>query len=51
MSAMRKRSTFHAKYPEQVFAEAMIQEPVPAYLNRSFALYDEVEKIRTAAKL
>jgi hypothetical protein len=49
IAAMRQRSTFHAKYPEQIFAEAPIQESPPAYLNRSFALYKELEKIRMAA--
>jgi hypothetical protein len=29
---------------KQVFGEALIQESVPAYLNRSFELYNEVEK-------
>lgn len=47
LEKMKQRSHFHGKYPEQVFEEAALQESVPAYLNRAFALYDEVEKIRT----
>ncbi len=49
MSAMRQRSIFHGKYPEQVFAEAQIHESVPAYLNRCFVLYNELEKVTTVA--
>ena len=49
ISAMGQRSTFHAKHPGQVFAEPPIQESLPAYLNRSFALYNEVEKIKMVA--
>lgn len=44
--AMRERLTFHAKYPEERFEEAQLEEKIPAYLNRSFSLYEELEKIR-----
>jgi len=48
MSAMQERSTFHAKYPDQLFKEDQPAEPVPGYLNRSFTLYQELEKLRIA---
>ena len=47
-SAMRQRSTFHAKYPEQVFVEEELKEPAPVFLNKAFALYKEIEEIRHA---
>jgi hypothetical protein len=43
---MQKRAGFHAKFPEQVFEEEKQDEPVPAYLKRSFELYDAIERIR-----
>ncbi len=50
MEAMQQRAGFHAKFPGQVFAEPAMQQPVPAYLEKAFELYDAVEKIRTATK-
>jgi hypothetical protein len=50
MNAMQDRAGFHAKYPGQVFAEPAIQQQVPQYLEKSFELYEAVEKIRTATK-
>ena len=46
MEEMKKRSAFHAKYPEQVFAEEQTKEALPAYQIKSFELYNEVEKRR-----
>jgi hypothetical protein len=46
MEMMKQRSGFHGKYPGQVFKEAKMEEPVAAYLKKSFELYDEVEKKR-----
>jgi hypothetical protein len=45
-AAMQLRSGFHAKEPGEIFNEPVLNEPVPAYLDRSFELYDELEKIR-----
>jgi hypothetical protein len=45
--AMQQRSSYHAKYPEQVFEEAEITESVQPYLQKSFCLYNELERIRT----
>jgi hypothetical protein len=49
MAAMEKRSNFHAKYPEQLFKEEQEPESIPEYLDRSFKLYNEVEKLRIAS--
>ncbi|MBK8608721.1 MAG: sulfotransferase family protein [Chitinophagaceae bacterium] len=43
---MQQRAGFHAKFPEQVFSEEMPDEPAPAYLKRSFELYDKIESVR-----
>ncbi len=43
---MRKRSGFHAKFPEQVFSEEKPDELAPGYLKRSFELYDKIEAVR-----
>jgi hypothetical protein len=50
MEAMQQRAGFHAKFPGQVFAEPAMQQAVPAYLEKTFELYEAVEKIRTATK-
>ena len=49
MNAMEERSNFHAKYPKQVFKEEQEAESIPEYLDRSFKLYNEIEKLRTAS--
>ncbi|HYF30721.1 MAG TPA: hypothetical protein VD993_06355 [Chitinophagaceae bacterium] len=43
---MRERCGYHAKYPDQVFAEAAAPEEVPGYLEKSMALYKQVEAVR-----
>jgi hypothetical protein len=45
---MQQRAGFHAKFPEQIFKEEKIQEPVPACLQKSFALYHTIEEVRLA---
>jgi hypothetical protein len=50
MASMQQRAGFHAKYPGQFFAEPAMQEPIPAYLEKAFELYQEVENVRTATK-
>jgi len=47
---MQKRAGFHAKFPQQVFSEPKLLEPLPAYMNRAFELYREVEQIHTTAR-
>jgi hypothetical protein len=44
--AMEKRASYHAKFPEQVFAENLKQETIPSYLKKSNELYDSLEAIR-----
>lgn len=44
--AMLQRSSFHGKFPDQVFAEATIKEELPAYLHKAMSLYDQIESIR-----
>lgn len=37
---IRQRSGFHGKYPEQLFAELSIEEPVPDFMKESLRLYE-----------
>lgn len=46
--AMLQRSSFHGKFPDQVFAEAKITEEIPAYLQKAMSLYHQLESIRLA---
>jgi hypothetical protein len=46
MEMMKQRSGFHGKYPGQIFEEPKMEKQVPAYLNKSFELYDEIERWR-----
>jgi hypothetical protein len=45
--AIKERSGFHSKYPDQVFSETAIEAAIPAYQERAFALYHELEDKRT----
>ncbi len=47
---MQKRAGFHAKFPTQVFNEVQPHEAMPAYLKRSFELYDKIEANRQNKK-
>lgn len=49
-AAMQQRAGFHAKFPGQVFSEEKPDEPVPASLKISVALYDKIEAFRSAKK-
>lgn len=40
---MEKRCRYHAKYPDQVFAEHNTQTNVPEYLQKSLELYQQLE--------
>jgi hypothetical protein len=46
MEMMKQRAGFHGKYPGQLFEEPVIEEQAADYLNKSFELYNEIEKIR-----
>ena len=46
MEMMKQRSGFHGKFPGQLFEEPGIEEMSPVYLNKSFELYNVMEKIR-----
>ena len=37
---MKQRSGFHGKYPEQLFAEPTMEEPVPDFMRESVRLYE-----------
>lgn len=46
---MEERAGFHAKYPDQVFSEPKNEMEIPAYQQKAFALYEELEKIRAGS--
>lgn len=46
IAAVKERAGFHGKFPEQVFSEPTLQDPIPAYLEKSFAFYYQMEEIR-----
>jgi hypothetical protein len=46
MEKIKSRAMFHAKYPEQVFSEEAIKDPVPDYCRVAFDKYEALEKIR-----
>jgi hypothetical protein len=50
MKAMEQRSVFHGKYPGEVFSETQPVETVPAYLEKSFELYEEVERLKNVER-
>lgn len=39
---------YHAKYPEQIFAEEAVRGPVPDYCKAAFDKYEALEKIRNS---
>lgn len=43
---MMERSSRHGKFPEQVFSEEKVSEPLPDFLQPAFTLYNELEKTR-----
>jgi hypothetical protein len=46
MEKIKSRAMYHAKYPERVFSEEAIKEPVPDYCRAAFDKYEALEKIR-----
>ena len=48
-TAIEERAGYHAKYPEQVFAEEQATEETPGFLQPVMQLYDQLEQFRTKA--
>jgi hypothetical protein len=46
IAAMQDRASFHGKFPEQIFNELKVEQPIPAYLEKTIALYHQMEMIR-----
>jgi hypothetical protein len=46
MEKIKSRAMYHAKYPEQVFSEEAIKDPVPDYCRAAFDKYEALDKIR-----
>jgi hypothetical protein len=46
MEKIKSRAMYHAKYPEQVFSEEAIKDPVPDYCRAAFDKYEVLDKIR-----
>lgn len=46
MEKIKSRAMYHAKYPEQVFSEEAIQDPVPDYCRAAYDKYEALDKIR-----
>ena len=51
LAQVEKRSLFHAKHPEKVFAEKTEQRDAAPYLKTAFARYDRLEHLRLQASL
>jgi hypothetical protein len=47
---MEERCRYHAKYPDQVFAEQQPAEQLPEYLQKCAALYDQLEQKRMSQR-
>lgn len=48
-TAIEERAGYHAKYPEQVFAEKQTTEEAPGFLQPVMQLYDQLEQLRAKA--
>ncbi len=48
MEKIKTRARYHAKYPEQVFAEEALREPVPVYCRAAYDKYEALEKMRNS---
>jgi len=46
MEKIKDRAMYHAKYPEKVFAEEGIHDPVPDYCRAAYEKYEALEKRR-----
>lgn len=48
MEKIKSRAMYHAKYPEQVFAEEAVRGPVPEFCKAAYEKYEALEKIRNS---
>ena len=48
MENIKTRVLYHAKYPERVFAEEAIRDPVPDYCRAAYEKYEALEKRRNS---
>lgn len=48
MEKIKARALYHAKYPEQVFAEEAIRNPVPVYCRAAYERYEALERRRNS---
>ncbi|WP_207511097.1 hypothetical protein [Longitalea luteola] len=48
MEKIKDRAVYHAKYPERVFAEEAVHDPVPDYCRAAYEKYEVLEKIRNS---
>jgi hypothetical protein len=48
MEKIKSRAMYHAKYPERVFAEDAIRDPVPAYCRAAYEMYEALELRRNS---
>lgn len=48
MENIKNRAMYHAKYPERIFAEEAIRDPVPEYCRAAYEKYEALEKRRNS---
>jgi hypothetical protein len=48
MEKIKGRVLYHAKYPERVFSEEVIDDPVPEYCRAAYEKYEALEKRRNS---
>lgn len=46
MEQMKTRAGYHAKHPQQVFKEPILDAAIPACQQRAFELYEQIERMR-----
>ena len=48
MEKIKSRAMYHAKYPDQVFAEEAMHDPVPDFCRAAYEKYETLEKLRNS---
>ena len=48
MEKIKSRAMYHAKYPDQVFAEEAMRCPVPDFCRAAYEKFETLEKIRNS---
>jgi hypothetical protein len=48
MGKIKSRAIYHAKHPEQVFAEEAVHNPVPDFCRAAYEKYETLDKIRNS---